>query len=265
MLNNRVLDRLRADQLALGVLLRQARTIDIVKAMKVCDFDWLFIDMEHGSLSTDSAAQLCVAALQCDIAPIVRVPIMDTRTASKMLDNGALGIIMPRVETAEQARVIASDLRYAPGGHRSVIGTLPHFDFRPPPLAEATRLMDEVTLLIVIIETPDAVRNVEEIAAVPGIDILLIGSNDLTLEMGIHGQFKHPDFDASVRKVLGAAQRHRKYVGLGGIADQVVMADYVRQGVRFIPTLADIQYLMQAASERTGSLRKLLPSSASAS
>lgn len=256
---NRVLERLRADELALGVLLRQARTIDIVKAMRSCDFDWLFIDMEHGSLSTDSAAQLCVAALECGIAPIVRAPIMDTRTASKMLDNGALGIIMPRVETAEQARTITSHLRFAPAGHRSVIGTLPHFDFQPPPLAEATRQMDAEILLIAIIETPDAVKNVDEIAAVSGIDILLIGSNDLTLEMGIHGEFLHPEFDSSVQRVLAAARRHGRYVGLGGIGDESIMARYIQQGVRFIPTLADIQYLMQAATQRTAALRRLQP------
>jgi 2-keto-3-deoxy-L-rhamnonate aldolase RhmA len=259
MLKNQALDKLRTGELALGVLLRQARTVDIVKAMHACGFDWLFIDMEHGSLSTDSAAQLCVAALACGIAPIVRAPIMDTRTAAKMLDNGALGVIMPRVETAEQAKTVASDLRYAPAGHRSVIGTLPHFDFQPPPLAEATRIMDAATLLVVIIETPTAVENVEAIAAVPGIDVLLIGSNDLTLEMGIHGQFSHPDFDAAVQRVRAAAARHGKYLGLGGIADEAILANYIAQGARFIPTLSDLQYLMLAATQRTASLRKLLP------
>ncbi len=252
---------MRAGELALGVLLRQARTVDMVKAMRSCGFDWLFIDMEHGSLSTDSAAQLCVAGLECGVTPIVRAPIMDTRTASKMLDNGALGIIMPRVETGEQARTIASQLRYAPAGHRSVIGTLPHFDFMPPPLSEATRIMDAATLLAVIIETPTAVENIEEIAAVPGIDVLLIGSNDLTLEMGIHGQFAHPQFDDNVKRVIAAGARHGRHVGLGGIADEAIMGKYIAQGVRFIPTLADIQYMMIAATQRTTSLRKLLPPS----
>ena len=259
MIRNSALEKLRAGELALGVLLRQARTVDTVKAMRTCGFDWLFIDMEHGSLSTDSAAQLCVAALECGVAPIVRVPIMDTRTAARMLDNGALGIIMPRVESGGQAQTVAADLRYAPAGHRSVIGTRPHFDFQPPPLADATRFMDAATLLVVIIETPTAVQNVEEIAGVPGIDVLLVGSNDLSLEMGIHGQFSRPEFDAAVQTVFAAAARHGKYIGIGGISDESIMGKYIAQGARFIPTLADIQYMMLAASARTASLRKLLP------
>ena len=238
--------------------MRQARTIDIVGAMRSCDFDWLFIDMEHGSLSLDAASQLSVAALECGITPIVRAPIMDLTTAARALDNGALGIIMPRVETVEQARQIADRLRYAPAGHRSVIGTLPHFSFKAPPLAEATRLMDAATMLAVIIETPIGVENVEQIAAVAGIDLLLIGANDLTLEMGIHGQFTSPAFDAAVTKVLAAGKKHGKFVGLGGVADENVMRNYVRQGVRFIPAGADIQFMMQAAEQRTAALRKLL-------
>src|SRR4051812_3677208 len=126
-LNNRALEKMRAGKLALGVLLRQARTVDIVKAMRSCGFDWLFIDMEHGSLSLDCAAQLCIAALEGGVTPIVRVPIMDIRMAARALDNGALGVILPRVETAAQTVEIAQALRYAPAGHRSVIGTLPHF------------------------------------------------------------------------------------------------------------------------------------------
>lgn len=257
MLKNRVLDKLRADELALGVLLRQARTVDTVSAMRTCGFDWLFIDMEHGSLSLDSTTQLSVAALACGIAPFVRTPIMDMRMAARALDNGALGIIMPRVETVEQTKEIASALRYAPAGHRSVIGMLPHFDFQPPPLTEATRIMDEATALCVIIETPLAVENVDAIAAVPGIDILLVGSNDLTLEMGIHGQFTHPDFDAAMKKIIAAGKKHGKHVGLGGIPDDNLVGNYIRQGVRFIPTGADIQFMMQAGTQKAKNLRAL--------
>ena len=178
--------------------------------------------------------------------------------AARALDNGALGVMLPRVETTEQTVEIAQALRYAPAGHRSVIGTLPHFDFRPPPLPEATRLMDAATLLVVIIETPRAVENVDAIAAVPGIDVLLIGSNDLTLEMGIHGQFHDPSFDASVRRVLEAGRRHGKFVGLGGIDDEVLIGTYVKQGVQFIPAEADIRFMMQAAARRGAALRSLL-------
>ena len=257
MLRNRALDKMRAGELALGVLLRQARTVDIAGAMLACGYDWLFIDLEHGSMSLDYAGQICSAALAVGIAPIVRTPIMDIRMAAKAMDNGALGVILPRIETVEQARRVASSLRYAPAGHRSVIGTLPHYNFQPPPLAQATQEMDKVNLLALLVETPLAIENIDAIAAVDGIDVLLIGSNDLTLEMGIHGQFRHPDFDAAVRKVIAAGKKHGRFIGLGGIADESIMRPYIEAGVRMIPAGADIQFLMSAATQRAEALRKL--------
>jgi 4-hydroxy-2-oxoheptanedioate aldolase len=259
MVKNRVLEKLRANEFALGVLLRQSRTVDVVSAMRTCGYDWLFLDMEHGSFSLDTVTQIAVTALACGLTPIVRVPIMDIRTAARALDNGALGVILPRVETVEQAKKIASALRYAPNGHRSVIGTLPHFDFAAPPLTQATAEMDKETIVSVIIETPTGVANVDEIAAVPGIDLLLVGSNDLTLEMGIHGEFDNPEFDKAMQKILAAGKRHGKYVGLGGIWDTKQLGRYVDQGVRFIPAGADIQFMMQGATSRGADIRKLKP------
>lgn len=262
MLRNRALDRMRADGLALGVLLRQARTVDVAAAMAACGFDWLFIDLEHGSMALDTAAQISCAALQCGIAPIVRTPIMDLRLAARAMDNGALGAILPRIETADQAREVAAALRYPPFGHRSIIGTLPHFAFRGPPLVEAAREMDRANLLALLIETPLGIENIDAIAAVDGIDVLLIGSNDLTLEMGIQGQFRHPDYDAAVRKVLAAGRRNGRFVGLGGVTEESIISDYVDAGVRFIPTGADISFLMAAATQRADALRRLLPTQA---
>jgi 4-hydroxy-2-oxoheptanedioate aldolase len=257
MLRNSALEKMRADELALGVLLRQARTGDIAGAMAACGLDWLFLDLEHGSMTSDTAAQISVAALACGIAPIVRTPIMDLGCATKAMDNGALGIIMPRIETVLQAQTVAKALRYPPMGHRGVIGMLPHFNFQPPPLAEATREMDHANLIALLIETPLGVQNIEAIAAVEGIDLLLIGSNDLSLEMGIHGQFHHPEFDASLRKVIAAGLRNKKFVGLGGIDDSTLIGKYVELGVRFIQSGADISLLMSAAAQRSAELRKL--------
>ena len=257
MIRNSALDKMRDGQLALGVLLRQARTVDIAGAMAACGYDWLFIDLEHGSMSLDVAAQICSAALAVGIAPIVRTPIMDIRMAAKAMDNGALGVILPRIETVEQAKHVADSLRYSPMGHRSVIGTLPHFNFQAPPLSEAIQQMDKANMLTLLVETPTAIANIDAIAAVDGIDTLLIGSNDLTLEMGIHGQFTHPDFDAAVCKVLAVAKKHGRFVGLGGINDAAIVGKYVKLGVRMIAAGSDIQFMTSGAMQRAKTLRAL--------
>src|SRR5690606_5099204 len=159
---------------ALGILLRQARTVELVGALAAAGYDWIFLDLEHGSQPLDTISQIAYTAQKCGIAPIVRVPIMDVRLAARAMDNGAMGVILPRVETADQAREIATTLRYPPLGHRGFTGSLPHFDFTLPPAHEATRQLEAASLIVVMIETPQAIANIDEIAAVDGIDVLLV-------------------------------------------------------------------------------------------
>ena len=101
---NHVKERLEQGKLALGIGLRQARTVDIAKIAKACDYDWLFVDMEHNSMDLDMAAQICVAALDCGVTPLVRVPGHQHFHATRILDNGAMGIVVPHVETAADAK-----------------------------------------------------------------------------------------------------------------------------------------------------------------
>ena len=258
MLRNHTLEQLRSDQLSLGVVIRQARTVDIAKAMRACDFDWLFLDLEHNSMSIDMAAQICVAALDTGITPLVRVPRMDLTLAARALDNGALGIVMPHVDSAEEAQAIASALRYAPLGHRSFTSSLPHFDFRVPPLAEATRQLNDLTMVTVMLETPQAIDNVEAIAGVDGIDVLMIGGTDLSIELGTPGRYEDPRMVESFEKVIAAARRHGKLAGMGGIFDEAVARRYVAMGMRMILSGVDLGLMMAAATQRTAAFRKLL-------
>src|SRR5437763_12236802 len=128
-LKNAAKERLDAGELALGVILRQARTVDIAPIMKSCGYDWLFLDLEHNSMDLDMAVQISVAALGVGIAPVVRVPAGQLWMATRVLDGGAPGIVMPHAGTAEEARQVAQALRYPPQSHRSVAGGLPHFGY----------------------------------------------------------------------------------------------------------------------------------------
>ncbi len=166
-------ERLAKGELALGIGLRQARTVDIAAVMATCGFDWLFIDLEHGTMPLDIAVQISCAALTAGITPLVRVPSRQYALATRALDGGALGIVMPHVDTAEEAKAIVDHLKYPPLGHRSVAGGQAFLGFRPVPIAEATRTMNAQTLVVVMLETPQAIANADSIAAVPGIDVLL--------------------------------------------------------------------------------------------
>ena len=122
-------ERLEAGELSLGVGLRQARTVDIGKAMKAAGFDWLFIDLEHNSMDIDMACQISVAAQDAGITPIVRVPGFQHFHASRVLDTGAQGIVVPHVDDVETARKMVENVKYPPVGRRSITGSLPQLDF----------------------------------------------------------------------------------------------------------------------------------------
>jgi 4-hydroxy-2-oxoheptanedioate aldolase len=248
---------LKAGKLALGLGVRTSRTVDIAQIAKTCGFDWLFIDCEHSALDLDTAAQIASASLAVGITPIVRAPGIEHHHSTRVLDNGAQGVVLPHVDTVEQAQRIASFTRFPPLGHRSVGGAMPQLRFATLPVADTIRLCNEETLVVAMIETPLAVENCEAMAAVPGIDVLLIGTNDLCAELGVPGKFDDPRVVAAYSRVIAACRKHGKFPGMGGVYSPDLLQKYIAMGMQFILSGADLSFMMAAARERTGFLRGL--------
>ncbi|HVB16169.1 MAG TPA: aldolase/citrate lyase family protein [Stellaceae bacterium] len=257
-LRNAARDRLDAGELALGVILRQARTVDIAPIMRSCGYDWLFLDLEHNSMDLDPAVQIAVAALGAGIAPVARVPAGQLWLATRFLDGGGLGIVVPHVDTAQEAQRIAQALRYPPHGHRSVAGGLPHFGYEQVGLAETCAAINAATLVVVMLETPTAIANAAAIAAVPGIDSLLIGTNDLAMELAIPGAFADERIAAAYQSVCDACQAHGKFAGVGGIADEALLRRYIGMGVRLVLPGSDLSLMTRAATETAAAMRACL-------
>ena len=252
---NHALRQLRAGKLAVGVGLRQARTVDVAQIMKTAGFDWLFIDCEHNSMDTDMAAQIASAALAIGITPVVRVAGKEHWFSSRMLDNGAQGIVVPHVDSADEARRVASACRFPPIGHRSMGGGLQQLGFAPVPVGEAAKIVNEETLVVVMLESPQAIAKCDEIAAVPGIDALLIGTNDLCFEMGIPGQFNDPRVVEAYTKLIAACKKHGKFPGMGGMYTAELLERHINMGVQLILSGSDFSLLMQAAGARAKLVR----------
>jgi 2-keto-3-deoxy-L-rhamnonate aldolase RhmA len=252
---NHALRQLRDGKLALGLGLRLARTVDIAQIAATSGFDWLFIDCEHSSMNLDTAAQISAAALAVGVAPLVRVPGYEHHHASRALDNGALGVVFPHVDTAEQARRLADYCRYPPAGRRSMGGALQSLGFAAMPVGEAARLANEQTMVVVMLESPQAIENCDAIAAVPGVDALLIGTNDLCFEMGIPGQFDHARVADAYTRLVAACRKHGKFAGMGGVYAPELMERYIGMGVRLVLAGADFALLMQAAAARASLIR----------
>jgi len=254
-ITNPARDRLRRDELAIGVGVRAVRGVEVASIMKTAGFDWLFIDLEHGATSIETAASICVAALAADIAPLVRVPQGDLNLGTRCLDAGALGIVMPHVDTVEEARAMVAAFRFAPQGHRSIAGNYAQLKFAPRKASEVVEAFNEATLVVAMMETPRAIENADSIAAIPGIDALLMGTNDLCLEMGIAGQIDHPRVVDAIDRVVSACQKHGKWAGLGGVYTQDLLQSYIARGMRMILAGNDVSLLMKAASDQAQFVR----------
>ncbi|MDH4247249.1 MAG: aldolase/citrate lyase family protein [Deltaproteobacteria bacterium] len=256
-LHNRAKEQLVKGELSLGLGLRMARTMDIGRILDTCGYDWAFIDMEHSTMSIDTAAQMAVACQDAGVTPLVRVPGYEHYLASRVLDGGAMGIVFPHVDTAEHAAKLVSYCKYPPQGHRSSGGPNVQLNFRALPALEAAKTVNEGTLIVIMLESPQAIANAEEIAAVPGVDVVFIGANDLTLEMGMQGQFSHPDVEKAFTQVIAACRKHGKYPGFGGVYDENQSRKFIAAGMRFILSGGDLGMMMKAATERAKFLRSL--------
>jgi 2-keto-3-deoxy-L-rhamnonate aldolase RhmA len=257
LVENATKKKLRAGGLALGFGVHHLRTSAVGMLAVAADHDWLFIDTEHGAFSQDDVARICIAALPTGITPIVRICAGALDEGTRALDNGAAGIVVPHVDTVEQARQIAKAFRYPPLGSRSWGGPPALFGYKAPGHAEAQAAINPEILVVAMIESPAGVANAEAIAAVDGIDGLLIGTSDLTAEMGISGQILHPRVEEAYRSVGAACRKAGKFLGMGGVYELDSMKRYIDLGAHFILTGSDHAYILAGANRSSAFLRKL--------
>jgi 4-hydroxy-2-oxoheptanedioate aldolase len=254
---SRMQERLARGEVALCMATRLARTAEIAMIADACGFDAFFVDMEHCTISLDDTAAICMAGLGVGVTPLVRIAGHDFDDAARLLDMGALGIIGPNVETRAQAEALVRACRFPPHGTRSVAGPGPLQGYRVTPLADVNALGNAMTLCIPMLETPAGIANADAIASVPGIDILLIGSNDLCTALGIPGELKHAKIRAAYESTMKTCKAYGKVLGVGGIRGDVAhVAEITALGARFVITGSDVQYLMRGARDEVASLRK---------
>ncbi|HTD90713.1 MAG TPA: aldolase/citrate lyase family protein [Burkholderiales bacterium] len=254
---NHTKQQLLSGKIAIGMGLYLARTIDIAAVAKTSGYDWLFIDMEHSALDVGTAGQIAAAALPVGITPIVRVPGKEHHHAARLLDAGAQGIVVPHVDSVEEAKRAVAYCKYPPIGHRSIMGVQPMLQFAGVPVAEGAKIMNEEILVILMLETPGAIAQADAIAALPGVDVVMIGTNDLCAEMNIHGQYGDPKIEAAYKSVIAACHKHGKIPGMGGVVDHALLEKYIGMGMRFILSGLDLVFLMRGARERSEFLHGL--------
>jgi 2-keto-3-deoxy-L-rhamnonate aldolase RhmA len=261
LVHNAAKQKLRQGDIALGFGLHHLRSSAAPLLAAAGQHDFLFMDMEHGAFTIQEATQISIAALATGIAPIVRVCAGALDEATRLLDNGALGIVVPHVDTKKQAQRIADAFHYPPMGTRSWGGPPPIYSYMAPHVAEAQKAINDEVLTVVMIESPEAVKNADDIASVDGIDVLLIGSFDLTSELGIAGQMGHQKLIDAYQQVADACHKHGKALGMGGINGDEDARRYIAMGSRFITSGNDHSFIVSGSIERSKFYRDLAAAS----
>lgn len=255
MIPNPTLKRLREGKVALGFGAYHLRTSAAAMLAHATDHDWLFIDTEHGAFSVQEVSQMCYAAIPLGITPIVRICAGALDEGTRALDNGAMGIVVPHVDTGAQAGQVAEAFRFPPIGRRSWGAPPAAFLYGGPPLAEAQAVLNREVLVCVMIETAEAVANADEIAATQGIDVLMIGPADLSTELGIPGQWEHEKVQDAFRRVCAACRKHGKSAGTGGVGGADFVARYIADGIHMITAGSDHRMILDAGARQSAFYR----------
>jgi 2-keto-3-deoxy-L-rhamnonate aldolase RhmA len=255
---NPVKEKLAAGGTALGLGVRLSRSAEIARIARATGHDFLFIDVQHSLFNPETIGHIAQAATALGIAPFARVRSVRDPDVQALLDNGVTGIVYPDVNTEAEARAAVAAVRFGPLGRRSVTGGYPYFDFAGVPPAEALPAIDAATLLACMIETREGVANVEAIAAVPGIDVIHVGMNDLLTDMGKPGRYDDPELQAAIDRVLAACRANGVQFGCGGQRDPQAQAAIIRRGARFLTTQTDIGLLSAGAGAWTRGIREAL-------
>jgi 2-keto-3-deoxy-L-rhamnonate aldolase RhmA len=200
-------EKLRRGETVFGQMLLELLTPGVPAMLANCGLDFVLFDMEHGRCDLALVAELINSARGASIVPLVRVPDVGFAPLSRLLDLGALGVMVPRVETGEQMRDIVSQLKYAPTGRRGVALGIAH-DFYKPAGPSYFEAANQQTVVIALVETVRAFENLDEIVSTPGLDVAWMGHYDLTVSMGIPAQFDHPRFLTAMDQLLTACRRH---------------------------------------------------------
>ncbi|KAL0937061.1 HpcH/HpaI aldolase [Colletotrichum truncatum] len=217
MLSNPFRTRILAGEICPVMTVKMAISNEIAMMCKMAGIYGMFIEMEHSTLDARDVGQLVLACNYVGVSPIVRVPSKSHWHISRAFDCGAAAVVVPHVETVAEVRDLVKYAKFAPIGARGCSNAQPILNFQNVPTLAQNELLNRETMLIPMIETPDAVELVEEFLAIEGVDGILIGSNDLTTDMGIPGQYDNPTYQDAVTKIVLAGKKAGKPIGIGGI------------------------------------------------
>ena len=251
---NRAKEKLAAGHSVIGTMLAEIRQPSVMQLLVNAGFDFVIIDNEHGPFSIERIADLSRMARVLGLTPIVRVPDLAYPYLAQSLDAGAQGIMLPRVYTVDQVEEAVQIMKYPPMGARGCAFSRGHTDFQAAPLRETMDIANRETMLIVQVETAESVEHIDELLAVPGVDVAFVGPTDLSIALGVPGETESPMLVAAIEKVISACERHNVVPGLQ-MNDVQLAVQWANKGMRLISSMSETGLLVSAGSQVTSTIR----------
>jgi len=247
--------RVLAGECVYGTMIRQARDPGAPSIFAAAGYDFVFIDMEHGNYNMETVADLIRGAKSAEMATIIRVPRLETFFISRVLDAGAEGIMVPMTSTKEQAEEIVRYSKYTPLGQRGFGNQTGQTDYRPLKTLDFMKEANEHTLIVAQIETREAIENVDSILSVEGIDVGLIGPNDLSISLGIPDQMGSEILTKAIDKVVEMAKKKGKATGIH-IANIEALRKWRSKGMTVLAYSTDIGFMYNASKSSLEELKR---------
>lgn len=251
-----VRERILAGEPVYGTMVFEFFTPGLPAILAAAGFDFVILDTEHSGVGIDTLKSVIACARGLPIEVYVRVPEKSYAAVATVLDAGAQGIMVPMLETAEQARDLVEWVRYRPEGKRGCAFGMAHDGYRAQDVVAYMARANRRNLVIGLLETRKAIDNAEAICAVPGFDVAWLGHFDLTNDMGITAQFQHPDFWAAVDRLVAAAEAHGKALGAAD-GDLGYLAKLRAKGFKVLGYGTDIAVLRNGLTEGRARLAAL--------
>ena len=256
MRDNPVKNKLLAGDPVFGTFGWEFLVPGLPQIVKAAGAEFLLLDMEHSGADFDTIktqAQLCRGI---DLVPMARVPANQYTYIARALDCGVMGIMAPMVGSAEEAEFIVSCTRYPPKGRRGAAFGFTADDYLGGSVTDIIEVADQRTLVMCLIETAEGIKNIDKIAAVPGVDVLWLGHFDLTNFLGIPAQFDHPKYLDAIEKLVAAAKKHGKILACMTAAD-AWSREYWDKGFRLFAVGVDSMLLQGAIRQGMKTLHGL--------
>ena len=247
--------RILSGECVYGMMIRQARDPGAPAVFAAAGYDFCFIDMEHGNYSMETVADLIRGARSVGIAPIIRVPHLETHFISRVLDAGAEGFMVPMTSRREQAQTIVRYSKYTPLGKRGYAGQSGQTDYKALKTVEVMKAANEQTVVVAQIETQEAIDNIDDILSVEGIDVGLIGPNDLSVSMGIPDQMGSEVLNKAIEKVVASAKKHGKASGIH-IGSVEAIRKLREKGMTVLACSTDLAFMYNAAKSTLEELKR---------